>query len=200
VVQHPLRQWATGRNLCFFVQELVAIVWPSPLRTAVELSVRLDDLFFEFGIHNEPLVLEPDLPLVTVTAIEASAGHGTVIVGRAAICLSVQMHAVPIGVMGNQVGPAEFPADDAFLDILSRQGEEDLAACGAADRYPALAVYLRSVFRGILVMLWVLVHHNSSRVIAISAPRCIFRTCKCRIQDAPPFLATLARDRGPGGT
>ena len=75
VLQQPLRQWATGRSMCFLIQKLININSPSPLTRGVEFPVALADLLFEFRIHHEPLVIEPNPPLVPVAAVEATTRH-----------------------------------------------------------------------------------------------------------------------------
>lgn len=137
----------------FFVQMLVTIIISlSPLATGVEFSITLDDPFFEFGTHDPPLIVEPHLPPVAVTTVEATAGHGTVVISRAAMRLPVKMHTVAIRIVGDQVGPAKFSPDDSLTNILPRQCKRYPAARGMAGSDSPVAIDVRTVFEAILVV------------------------------------------------
>lgn len=67
----------------------VIIILPSPLATGVKFSITLDDLFFEFGIHDVSFKIEPYLPFFIILTIKASTGHRAVFVYSAQISLTV---------------------------------------------------------------------------------------------------------------
>ena len=66
------------------------------------------------------------------------------------------MHAVAIAVMGDQIGPADLPADDAFLHILLRQGIRKFAADCFAYRQTTPTVNMSFMFKGIFVVFGIL--------------------------------------------
>ncbi len=95
----------------------------------------------------------PDLPFFILLTIETLPGNRVVVVGSALIRLTIQMHAVAISSMRDQIGSTELPAGESFFHILFGQGKRELTADGFAKRQPALAIYLGFVFEDVLIIL-----------------------------------------------
>jgi hypothetical protein len=83
-----------------------------PVRPARVLHVRIDLLLLE--IAPDPVV---------ATAIVSPAGHGPLIVGRAAAAPPVDMRAITVLASGDHVWRTEIPAERALIQVLARERE-----------------------------------------------------------------------------
>src|SRR5262245_66673800 len=73
----------------------------------------------QIGIDYLVLEVYPDA-LVTA-AVEGSTGKWTMLIDRTSAWGSIQVFAVAIGILGDDVGKPQVPFDDAFVNILLRQ-------------------------------------------------------------------------------
>jgi hypothetical protein len=74
-------------------------------------------------------------------------------VDRAVSGGSLQVLAVPLDIAGDDVGEAQIPSQDAFVDVLPGQGEPHPTAGCVAQVHPALAVDVDLSPKGVFVQL-----------------------------------------------
>lgn len=91
--------------------------------------VRIDDLLLE--IHPDALV---------VVAVVSAAGNGAMLANRARTGGMLEVLAIAIGALRNEIRRAQIPFDNAFVNVLHGQREGQLATGSFAEMHAILAV------------------------------------------------------------
>ena len=83
------------------------------------------------------------MPFFIILAGKSPARHRVVLTHCVVVCLSVQMNAIAVSIVRDEIRSSELPADDTLFHILFRKGKRKFAAYSLVCMQPALAVHMR---------------------------------------------------------